>query len=268
MILGIDIGSTTTKAVSLESGKLLEKTQTEAIDPVTSSTGIIGKLTLENKIGINDIEEIVITGVGASKIHDNIFNIPTKSIDEITAIGRGGLFSMRSNRMIIANVGTGTAFLEATSKGITHLGGIGVGGGTICGLGKALLKKTELKNIMNLASKGDINQIDLLIGDIMENNLNFLNPETTAANFGKLLDTAKDEDMALGILTMVYQVIGMLSVFAAKGKGYDTVVVTGNGSNNKIGQKVLKDISGIHNIKFQYPKDAEYVTAIGAALSA
>jgi type II pantothenate kinase len=45
-------------------------------------------------------------------------------------------------------------------------------------------------------------------------------------------DNATREDMAAGILNLTYQVIGMVSVFAAKSQNNDTVVVTGNGSNN------------------------------------
>jgi sugar (pentulose or hexulose) kinase len=45
------------------------------------------------------------------------------------------------------------------------------------------------------------------------------------------------------------------------------VVVTGNGSNNPIGQKILTDISQTYKIDFEFPVDAEYATAIGAALS-
>jgi type II pantothenate kinase len=97
--------------------------------------------------------------------------------------------------------------------------------------------------------------------------MSFLTRETTAANFGKMLDTAKNEDIALAILNMVYQVIGMLSVFAARGKGVDSVLVTGSGSDNVIGKEVLAEIGRMYNIRFDYPADAEYTTAIGAGLA-
>jgi type II pantothenate kinase len=66
---------------------------------------------------------------------------------------------------------------------------------------------------------------------------------------------------------MVYQVIGMLSVFAAKSKNIDCVVVTGNGSGNLLGRRVLDDITSMYNVRFEYPESAEFTTAIGAALS-
>jgi type II pantothenate kinase len=101
----------------------------------------------------------------------------------------------------------------------------------------------------------------------METDISFLNKQSTASNFGKMLDTAKSGDIALGILNMVYQVIGMLSVFAAKSKNTDRVIVTGNGSDNVFGKKVLAEIAGMYSVHFEYPQDAAYTTAIGAGLS-
>jgi type II pantothenate kinase len=82
-----------------------------------------------------------------------------------------------------------------------------------------------------------------------------------------MLDTANTSDIALGIINMVYQVIGVLSVFAARARNSSRVIVTGNGSKNTIGQKVLTDISAMYGIEFVYPEYAEYTTAIGAGLT-
>ena len=86
MIIGIDIGSTTTKAVSIEDGKVTRKIKTRALDAVTSATGALGKMVLENGIKIDSIEKIVITGAGSSKIKNDIFGIPTERVKEIDAI--------------------------------------------------------------------------------------------------------------------------------------------------------------------------------------
>jgi type II pantothenate kinase len=59
----------------------------------------------------------------------------------------------------------------------------------------------------------------------------------------------------------------MVSVFAARSKNNDIVVVTGSGSNNQIGQRILTHISKAYFVEFEFPADAEYATAIGAALS-
>jgi len=267
MIVGIDIGSTTTKAVVLEGDALLCKIRTKAVDAVTSATGALGKLTIEQGYEIRNIERIVVTGVGASRIHRDIFDIPTQRIEEVTAIGYGGKYLSKNDDIIITNIGTGTIIIEANREGIFHVGGSGVGGGTIIGLSKILLNISDFKNIMDLAAKGNLNQVDLTIQDIAETSISFLREDATAANFGKMLDTATREDIALGIINMVFQVIGMLSVFAARSRNKKSAVVTGNGSNNELGKVVLNGITELYGIRFEFPEDAEFSTAIGAALA-
>jgi type II pantothenate kinase len=123
-------------------------------------------------------------------------------------------------------------------------------------------------DLMKLAAQGMVSQVDLLLEDIMETDLSFLNRETTASNFGKMLDTARNEDIAMGIINLVYQVIGVISVFAARSRNLDRVIVTGSGSDNPMGMKILAEITAMYGINFEYPAEAEYTTAVGAALSA
>jgi len=267
MIIGIDIGSTTTKAVSIEDGKITKMIKTRAADAVTAATGALGKLVLENDIKINDIKKIMITGAGSSKIKNDIFGIPTHRVNEIESIGIGGMFISGMENIIITNIGTGTVIIEAGKNGISHFGGTGVGGGTILGLSKKLLGAAEFKDIMEMAKNGKLNNVDLLLSDITDTSLSFLSGESTASNFGKMLDTATPADIALAIINMVYQVIGVLSVFAARARDLNRIIVTGRGSNNLLGQKVLSDISKMYKIDFIYPESAEYTTAIGAGLN-
>jgi type II pantothenate kinase len=266
MIIGIDIGSTTTKAVSIEDGKLTRKIRVRASDAVTAATGAFGKMILENEIKMDAIKGIMITGVGASKIKNDIFGIPTQKLDEIQSIGTGGMFLSGMEDIIITNIGTGTVIIEAGKKRISHFGGSGIGGGTILGLAKKLLPTSEFPGIMELAETGNLNQVDLLLEDIMDADISFLGRESTAANFGKMLDTAASGDIALAILNMVYQVIGVLSVFEDRKKNTGRVIVTGNGSGNLIGRKILSVITGLYGIEFIFPENAEYTTAIGAGL--
>jgi type II pantothenate kinase len=271
MVVGIDIGSTTTKAVAVEDAdgakKIVRMVKASADDPVSSSAGALGKLSLEAGIPLQSISAIMITGVGSSKLGDDIFGIPAKHIGEIQAVGRGGMFLAGRSGIIITNIGTGTAIIDADKGRITHVGGSGVGGGTIIGLGKRLLGLSGYEAILDCAKNGDLGKVDLLMGDIMETNLSFLASNDTASNFGKTLDSAGKEDIALGLFNMVYQVIGVMSMFAARAKGAESVVVTGRGSGNPIGRQVLEVITKLYGVKFEYPQDAEWTTAIGAAIS-
>ncbi|HBZ35667.1 MAG TPA: pantothenate kinase [Rikenellaceae bacterium] len=267
VVIGIDIGSTTTKAVGVQDGVIVQTVKTRAFDAVTSATGAFGKMIMESKTRISDVEKIIVTGAGSLKINSEIFGIPTSKINEIEAIGIGGMFLSKSDNIIITNIGTGTSVIEATKEKITHLGGTGVGGGTIIGLAKELIKTQTFDNILNLADKGDLTQVDLLIEDISDLEISFLDRKATAANFGKMLDTARKEDIALAIINLVYQVIGVISIFAAKSRGHDNVLITGNGSKNRIGRKILEEVSRMYGTNFIFPVEAEFATAIGAALS-
>jgi type II pantothenate kinase len=267
MIIGIDIGSTTTKAVVIRPDGSTVRVKTKALDALTSAAGALGKISMENGIKIEEIKKINVTGVGAPKIGVDIFGIPTSSVDEFTAIGIGGLFLVRKDKIIIANIGTGTVIIEASREKIRHFGGSGVGGGTIMGLSKKLLQVDNFDSVIELASTGSLKKVDLLIEDITESDISYLYKEATAANFGKISDDASREDIALAILNMVYQVIGMLSVFAAKSRELNQIIVTGNGSNNPIGKRILMEFKRMFGIEFIYPEYAEYTTAIGAALT-
>jgi len=267
MIIGIDIGSTTTKAVAIKNGVVVKTVRTRAYDAITSATGALGKMLVESNLSFDAVREIIVTGAGSHFIKNKIFGIPTERVDEIEAIGLGGMYLCKKDSVVIANIGTGTSIIEATKEKITHLGGTGVGGGTIIGLSKELVHSITFDHILKLAQKGDLKQVDLLVEDISESGISFLDPKATAANFGKMLDTATKEDFAMGIVNMVFQVIGMISVFAAKSRNANHILVTGNGSRNLLGRQVLENISKLYAIEFEFPDDAEYATAIGAALS-
>lgn len=154
MVIGIDIGSTTTKVAAIKLNNDIIKIKTKAIDAITSATGAFGKMIMENHFKLENIEKINITGAGASKITDNLFGIKTNKIDEMIAIGAGGKYLSKKDQIIISNIGTGTAIIEVNGNNITHLGGTGVGGGTIIGLAKGLLKTSDFDTILQYALKG------------------------------------------------------------------------------------------------------------------
>ena len=68
MVIGIDIGSTTTKVAAINLNNDIIKIKTKAIDAITSATGAFGKMIMENHFKLDDIEKINITGAGAQKL--------------------------------------------------------------------------------------------------------------------------------------------------------------------------------------------------------
>ena len=91
IIVGIDVGGSTTKIVGFDGEKLLTPGLVKANDPIASVYGGFGKFTSENKISLSDIEKVMVTGVGAEFLGDNIYGVETIHVNEFIANGRGGL---------------------------------------------------------------------------------------------------------------------------------------------------------------------------------
>ena len=89
----------------------------------------------------------------------------------------------------------------------------------------------------------------------------------TASIFGKLDDMASKNDLALGIVNMVFESIGMLAVFAARSKKTRDVVLTGNLSKMPQAVPIFEILSQMFDMNFVIPKNSEFATVIGAALA-
>lgn len=268
VVIGIDVGGSTTKIVGYsDQGKLISRLQVEAADPLTSAYGALGKFINENKLALSQVRQIILTGVGASLFKENIYGIATKQVDEFKAIGLGGLALSRKKEGLIISMGTGTAFVRAGRGGIAHIGGSGVGGGTVLGLCGKLCGASSFSTVEEMAEKGSLKKVDLNIEDISSGEIPTLPPDTTASNFGKMQDGATHEDLALGILNMTFQTIGMMAVFACRNDRVKDVILTGTLAEVPFAKKIFQALHKMHGINFIIPKHAIYATATGAALS-
>ena len=265
-ILGIDIGGSTTKIIGYRDGEIFSPLLVKANDPKASLYGAFGKFLSENSLKLEDVERVMITGVGSSFIAGEIFGIPIKRIDEFEAIGRGGLFLSGLEKAIIVSMGTGTAFVAANKDSIRHVGGSGVGGGTLLGLSNRMLNVRHFDDIIETAKCGDLGNVDLLIQDISPENVGSLTQNVTASNFGKISDLATSGDLALGIINLVFQTIGVMSVFASYVENTKNIVLTGNLTNVPQTRELFDVMQALYGVEFIIPSNSEYATATGAAL--
>jgi type II pantothenate kinase len=267
MTIGIDIGGSTTKIVGFQNGKIIDPLTVEANDPIASASGALGKFLSVNKLSLSNIDRVIMTGVGASFINDDLLGLPVEKIEEFKALGYGGLFLSGLSKAIIVSMGTGTAFVKANESCIQHLGGTGVGGGTILGLSKTMVNLTNFENIIETARTGKPDHVDLSIGDISRAEIGNLPSTITASNFGKMNDQATKNDITRGILTMVFQVVGMLAIFAARSQKDKDIVLSGKLVQVHQAKKTFDELGRLYGVKFHVPPHAEYCTAIGAAIS-
>jgi len=273
-IIGIDIGGSATKIVGFRNDEdgmrqLIAPQFVKATDPIASVYGAFGKFTDQNKLALTDIEKVMITGVGSSYIAGPIYNLPCHAVPEFRCVGLGGLYLSGYDRAIVASLGTGTA-LVWTEKGKEpqYLGGTGVGGGTLLGLSKKILGMDNFAHIEELAAEGDLSRVDLRISDITKQDLvPGFSSRMTASNFGNISDIATNADLALGIINMVFETIGMIAVFAARNHNTKDVVLTGNLTTVLQAKETFDTLNKMFGMNFIIPNYSEFGPVIGAALA-
>ena len=228
IVIGIDVGGSTTKIVGVEDKKIKNPMFVKATDPVTSLFGAFGKYIYDNNISLSNIEKVILTGVGSAYIDQPLYGLPTAKTDEFLANGLGAQYNTGLDSLLVVSMGTGTSFVKVQGSTVEHIGGLGIGGGTILGLSKLLLKTHDFHQIASLAEHGSLNDIDLHIRDITPHPLPGLPLDVTASIFGKADANAKVEDIALGIVHMVLQTIGQGAVFASLNGDIKNIVLIGN----------------------------------------
>lgn len=275
IVIGIDVGGSTTKIVGFRTDDpacpLIEPLFVQATDPLTSAYGAFGKFLDKNGLSLSDIARVMMTGVGAGHMKNGLYGLPCRTVPEFDSIGLGGLYLSGLDNALTVSLGTGTALVHAVrGDSITYLGGTGVGGGTLMGLSKLLLKAESVNHIADMAAEGDLSHVDLRIGDISAESIgDLLQAEVTAANFGNVTELATEKDIARGILNMVFETVGMISVFAARSRGTEDIVLTGNLTEIDACRKKFEQFNRMgYGVRFCIPERARFATVIGTALSA
>lgn len=274
VVIGIDVGGSTTKIVGFRRGEgkseLIRPLLVRAADPITSLYGAFGKFTTENDLSLSDVSRVMTTGIGSTHLTKPIYDLPCESVLEFESIGRGGLYLSGLDEAIVVSLGTGTAVVHARRGApVEYLGGTGVGGGTVVGLSRLLLKMDSVEHISALAEEGDLSRIDLRIGDLAKkSSFDTMPGEMTASNFGKVSDICTRGDIALGVLNMVFEAVGMVAYFAGKSRGVSDIVVTGNLTTIPYCAEIFRVLSEMFRVNFVLPELAQFGTVIGTALVA
>ncbi len=267
IIIGIDVGISTTKIVGVDAnGVVISPLRIKATDPVTSLYGAFGKYLYDNQISLKDVERVMMTGVGSAYINSPIYGLPTDKADEFIADGLGARYETDLERMIVVSMGTGTSLVKCDNDQIQHIGGIGIGGGTLQGLARVMLKTEDIQQVSELATHGDISNINLLIGDISAQPLPGLPVDATASLFGKAMSNAGREDIALGLIYMVLQSIGSGAILSSLGTNIKDFVLIGNLTLLPQCQMIFPAMERLYGVRFRIPKHSQFSTAIGAAL--
>ena len=270
IVIGIDVGISSTKILGIENGKRIKSPMCVkgVEDPEAALYGALGKYVSENGIDLNDIEHLMITGVGTKQVKSPIYELPTEFVDEFMANGLGARFDSGLDHIIVVSMGTGTSLVRVDGNDISHIGGIGMGGGTLQGLSHLLLGTSNVQLVQEMTVRGIISQINLSIGDISPDGLNELTADATASLFAKANKTNPDNfDIAKGLVWMVLETIGSCAVLSQLNGGFKDFVLIGNLTRLEECKEVFPMMEKLYGVHFIIPKYAPYCTALGAAIS-
>jgi type II pantothenate kinase len=177
----------------------------------------------------DSVRFIAVTGGGHHRLGETLDGMPVRHVDEIEAIGRGGLVAGGVARAVVVSMGTGTAFVLAEGARAQHAAGVALGGGTLHGLAQRLIGTTDHIEVAALAATGNPRGADLTIADIVGGDIGILPGDMPAAYFARLADGDPPRaDIAAGILDMIGHIAAHMAMLTARIHGHDTVVMIGH----------------------------------------
>ena len=267
--VSIDLGGSTIDLIIFNQNQ--EIVETISFESAETERSNLLAILEKAKINLNTINLLRITGGFSLNLPVKINGIKIEKISEFQANGFGGKHLAQTENCLVVSLGTGTSMVKVINGKIEHIGGTGIGGGTLIGLGKLLLNENHYKNIDKLAQKGNIQKVDLSVKDIVGGEIGMLPSNATASNFGKS-SLSGDEgklskaDLALGLCNLIGETVGSIAYFASQKYNLENIVLIGKVTRVKTIVKTIQTTSKIYNKKIIIPENADFGTAIGAGL--
>ncbi|MFB0920984.1 MAG: hypothetical protein QMB62_08895 [Oscillospiraceae bacterium] len=262
MILGFDNGASAVKIVALDGERI--KAKKCIIGSGKTAGELIFEFIKENDIPEESIGTVAVTGVGADKCRFDDITAAIVYIPEIEATGLGGSWLSKLDEAVIISIGTGTSLVLARNGSFTHIGGTGVGSGTLRGISKKMFGTTDLREFFELAEQGNRLTVDITIGDLFSGT-DTLPLDLTASNLAKADDDATKADWAMALVNTVMEVAGSHAALACNGYNVKNVVITGGISQTGIAKIVYDGFTKLYKLNYVIPEYSGFATAIGAA---
>jgi type II pantothenate kinase len=214
-----------------------------------------------------------LTGGGGARLAAKL-GMPSVAVDEFGAWAAGARLQMAhdgelAERFLLVSVGTGSSAMLVEPGAVTRVGGSALGGGTILGLGAALVGERDFDAIARLAARGDRRRVDLSVADIYPHGSIPLPGGLNAASFGKLARSGEPPpgaaDLAHGIMGLVGENLGLICAGLALRFDVERVVF---GGSTLLGNPALTEILGVICAALgrapSFPTECRYAGALGA----
>lgn len=256
--IGIDRGASFTDFGVVKSGDLIDTASIEKRD-WESICSTYDKLAQKYKA-----DSVVFTGSVSDMPAD--LKQTVRVISEIDAVGFGGSRMAGFDECIVASIGTGTAIVHFANNRTTHMGGTGIGGGTIKGLCTLLCNLQDPAEIEASALRGNPSRLNLTISDLGYESISFLGSDATVSNFASV-QSRRTEDLAAAILRLVGETVGIIASMCARETGcMDKIVMVGKVAQSRFIRQTISLVGKLYQTRFEFPDKPGYATVYGAAM--
>lgn len=254
-IVSIDMGTTKIKVVKHKHGDFYyEEYYRHEIDDII------------DRAVEKEYTAILLTGSGASSISQEEVEIdqvpiPIYRYNELECVANI-VKEVGKETGLVVNMGTGTSILYYDKGVFTHVTGTGLGGGTFEGLSQRLLGLTDYESIEKLAGLGNVEAVNLVINDIYEERLGWLQGDITVSNFAK--QGLEKEDVALGIHSLVIEPIISMVKGILQFKKETYVYFAGGVLNNQVICRLIDKYAKFFGFEYEVIINPSFGTAKGA----
>tara|TARA_Y100001980_G_C14483428_1_gene261545 strand:- start:55 stop:858 length:804 start_codon:yes stop_codon:yes gene_type:complete len=258
--IGIDFGITNSDVVIHSSNNVSYKSLRSEKNIHLSLKNIIKSIQEDSKI-----KSISVTGGKHLDLPDSFDNQKIIKKNEIDCIGAGAKkLSQLDSNFLVLSCGSGTACVAYENEISTHLGGTGLGGGTIRGLCKLAALIDDPDEINDLSIRGS--QIgDYTLKDVISGPIGNLPEDSIAVHVGNLdmMDKLEKEDICRSIIYLVATNIARLAATTALAAKLNKVVVIGRSPNYFLFKEILSRWIEFSGLEIIYPENREFATALG-----
>ena len=263
--VGVDVGATLVKLViRTDDGRTdLRVAPADAIERIAREVEAARPL----RVGL--------TGGGASAL-DHLLNFDTARPDEFDAwrVGAGEMLRGESvdriDRYLLVSLGTGTSAMLVDGHSVTRVGGTALGGGTVVGLGAALIGTASFDELVALARAGDRRHVDLLVSDVYASGESPLPGSLNASSFAKLArpgagSAPEPRDLAHAIMGLVGENVALICSGLAAAARVSRIVFGGTTlRGNPSLAEILGFLTAAEGIDAIFLPNGEFAGALGA----
>ena len=259
--LGIDFGITNSD-IAIKSSKIFSYKSIKSEKNIHLSLNNILKGFQDDAI----VKKISVTGGKHLDLPDSFDGIKILKKNEIDCIGAGAKsLSQLDSDFLVLSCGSGTACVAYKNETATHLGGSGLGGGTIRGLCKLSAQVDDPEEINELSMKGS--QIgDYTLKDVISGPIGNLPEDSIAVHLGNLdmMNKLEKEDVCRSIIYLVATNIARLAATTALATSLKKIVVVGRSPKFILYKEILTKWIEHAGLEVTFPEKGEFATAIGA----